>query len=68
MRRPQDCLLSPTDELVVHQNRSKQHRVEFNVDLVDGIPEGIEIVERSDAWSWVRRMLLRLEKDYQLPL
>ena len=65
MLRLQGSLLSPTDALVVHQYRSKQRWVEFNDDLVDGTPEGTELVERSDAWSWVRRMFRRLEKDDQ---
>ena len=65
MRRPQGSLLSPTDALVVHQYRSKQHWLEFNDDLVDGTFKGIEHVERSDAWNWVRRVFGSLEKDDQ---
>ena len=63
MRKQQGSLLNPMDALVVHQYRSKQHWVEFNDDLVEGTPEGIELVECSDAWSWVRRMFWSLEDD-----
>ena len=44
MRKRQGSLLNPSDALVVHQYRSKQHWVEFNDDLVEGTPEGIELV------------------------
>ena len=33
-----------------------------------GTPGGIELVERSDAWSWVRMMFRSLEKDDQRAL
>ena len=49
MRRPQGSLLELTDALVVHQYRNKHHWVEFNDDLVDGTPEGMELVKRSYA-------------------
>ena len=39
--------------------------MEFNDDLVDGTPEGIELVERLDAWNRVRRIFCNLEKDDQ---
>ena len=42
--------------------------MEFNDDLVDGTTEVIKLVERSDAWSWVRRMFWSLEKDDQRAL
>ena len=55
MRRPRGSLLRLADALVVHCYRSKHHLMEFNDDLVDGTPEGIELVERLDAWNRVRR-------------
>ena len=56
MRMPHGSLLELTDPLVVHQYRNKHHWVEFNDYLVDGTPEGMELVERSDSCSRVKRM------------
>ena len=40
----------------------------INDDLVDGTSEGIELVERSDARNWVRRVFWSLEKDNERAL
>ena len=40
--------------------RSKQHWVEFNDDLLDDRPEGIDLVERSEAWSRVNKLFRNL--------
>ena len=36
---------------------SKQHWVEFNDDLLDDTTQGMEMVERSEAWSRVNKLL-----------
>ena len=41
--------LSPADALVVGHYRSKQHWVELNDELLDDTPQGIELVEPSEA-------------------
>ena len=51
MRSPGDSVLSPADSLVVDPYRNKQHWVEFNDDLLNDTPEGIELLERSESWS-----------------
>ena len=53
MRSPGGSVLSPADSLVVGHYRNKQHWVEFNDDLLNDTPEGIELLERSEAWSRV---------------
>ena len=64
LRSPEGCL-NAVDALVVHQYRSKHHWVEFNDDLVDNTPQGIELVARSEAWQRVRAMFLRIGTDEQ---
>ena len=63
MRSHGGSVLSPADSLVVDQYRNKQHWVEFNDDLLNDTPEGIELLERSEAWSRVKRLFRKLEKD-----
>ena len=64
LRNPEGCL-NAADALVVHQYRSKHHWVEFNDDLVDDTPQGIELVARQEAWKRVRTMFLRIGTDEQ---
>ena len=64
LRSPEGCL-SAADALVVHHYRSKQHWVEFNDDLVDDTPQGIELVARLEAWKLVRTMFLKIGTDEQ---
>ena len=47
MRSAGGSVLSPADSLVVNHYRNKQHWVEFNDDLLNETPEGIELIERS---------------------
>ena len=42
--------------------------MEFNDDLFNDTPEGIELLERSEACSRVKRLLRKLEKDAQCSL
>ena len=53
---------------MVDQYRNKQHWVEFNDDLLNDTPEGTELLERSEAWSRVKRLFSKLEKDDQWAL
>ena len=68
MRNPERSPLSAADALAVDHYRSKQHWVEFNDDLLDDRPEGIDLVERSEAWSRVNKLFRTLEKDDQCAL
>ena len=42
--------------------------MEFNDDLLDDTPHGMDLVERSEAWSRVNKLLRKLEKDDQCAL
>ena len=53
---------------MVDHYRNKQHWEEFNDDLLNDTPEGIELLERSEAWSRVKRLFRKLEKDDQCAL
>ena len=53
---------------MVDQYRNKQHWVEFNDDLLNDTPEGIDLLERSEAWSRVKLLFRKLEKDDQCAL
>ena len=68
MRSHGGSVLSPADSLVVDQYRNKQHWVEFNDDLLNDTPEGIELLEHSEAWSREKRLFRKLEKDNQSAL
>ena len=68
VRNPERSPLSAADALAVDHYRSKQHWVEFNNDLLDDRPEGIDLVERSEAWSRVNKLFRTLEKDDQCAL
>jgi RNA polymerase sigma-B factor len=68
MRSSGGSVLSPADALVVDHYRNKQHWVEFNDDLCNDTLEGIELLERSEAWSRVKRLFRKLETDDQCAL
>ena len=68
MRSSGGSVLSPADALVVDHYRNKQHWVEFNDDLRNDTLEGIELLERSEAWSRVKKHFRKLEKDDQSAL
>ena len=68
VRNPERSPLSAADAMAVDHYRSKQHWVEFNDDLCDDRPEGIDLVERSEAWSGVNKLFRTLEKDDQRAL
>ena len=68
MRSSGGSVLSPADALVVDHYRNKQNWVEFNDDLLNDTLEGIELLERSEAWSSVKRLFRKLEKDDQCAL
>lgn len=68
MRSSGGSVLSPADALVVDHYRNKQNWVEFNDDLLNDTLEGIELLERSEAWSRVKRLFRKLEKDDQCAL
>ena len=53
---------------MVDHYRSKQHWVEFNDDLLDDKAQGMDLVERSEAWSRVNKLFRNLENDYQCAL
>ena len=53
---------------MVDHYRSKQQWVEFNDDLLDDTPQGMDLVERSEAWSRVNKLFSNLEKDDQYAL
>ena len=65
MRSSEGSALSPADALVVDHYRSKQHWVEFNDDLLDDKAQGMDLVERSEAWSRVNKLFRNLENDDQ---
>ena len=68
VRNPERSPVSAADAVAVDHYRSKQHWVEFNDDLLDDRPEGIDLVERSEAWSRVNKLFRTLEKDDQRAL
>ena len=68
VRNPERSPVSEADAMAVDHYRSKQHWVEFNDDLLDDRPEGIDLVERSEAWSRVNKLFRTLEKDDQRAL
>ncbi len=68
MRSSEDSALSPADALVVDHYRSKQQWMEFNDDLLDDTAQGMDLVERSEAWSRVNKLFRNLENDDQCAL
>ena len=68
MRNPEGTPLSAADALAVDHYRSKQHWVEFNDDLLDERPQGMDLVERYEAWNRVNKLFRNLEKDVQCVL
>ena len=68
VRDPERTPPSAADAMAVDHYRSKQHWVEFNDDLLDDRPEGIDLVERSEARSRVNKLFRTLEKDDQRAL
>lgn len=67
-RSSEDSALSPADALVVDHYRSKQHWVEFNDDLLDDTAQGMDLVERSEAWRKVNNLFRSLENNDQCAL
>ena len=67
MRNPEGCI-NASDALAVHHYRHKHHWVEFNDDLVDEAPEGIEMVERSDTWMRIRAVFQNIPPQDQRAL
>ena len=53
---------------MVDHYRSKQHWVEFNDDVLDDTAQGMDLVERSEAWSRVNQLFGNLENDDQCAL
>jgi len=68
VRSSEGSALSPADALVVDHYRSKQHLVEFTDHLLDEKAQGMDLVERSEAWSRVQKLFRNLEKDDQCAL
>ena len=68
VRSSEGSALSPADALVVDHYRSKQHWVEFNDELLDDTAQGMDLVERSEAWSRVNELFHNLENDDQCAL
>ena len=64
MRSSEGSALSPADALVVALHHSKQHWVEFN----DDTAQGMDLVERSEAWSRINKLFRNLENDDQCAL
>ena len=67
VRSSEDSALSPADALVVDHYRSKQHLVEFNDDLLDDTAQGMDLVQRSEAWSRVNKLFRNLEMTTNVP-
>ena len=65
VRSSEVSALSPADALVVDHYRSKQDWVEFNDDLLDDKAQGMNLVERSEAWSRVHKLFRNLEREDQ---
>ena len=63
VRCSEGSALSSADALVFDHYRSKQLWVEFNDDLLDDTAQGIDLVERSEAWNRVNKLFRNLEKD-----
>ena len=68
MRSSEVSSLSPADALVVVHYRSKQHWLETNNDLIYDTPQGMDLVEGSEAWNRVIKLFRNLEKDDQCAL
>ena len=68
VRSSENSALSPADALVVDHYRSKQQWVEFNDDLLDDTAQGMDLVERSEAWSRVNKLFRNLANDDQCAL
>ena len=68
VRSSEDSALSTADALVVDHYRSKQHWVEFNDDLPDDTAQGMDLVERSEAWRKVNNLFRSLENNDQCAL
>lgn len=66
--RQTDGGMNAADALMVGHYRSKHHWVEFNDDLVDDKPEGIELVERTETWRQVRALFETIETQEQQAL
>lgn len=64
IRSSEGCL-NAADALVVHHYRCKHRWVEFNDDLVDDTPQGIELVARSEAWQRVQTTFQSIGTDEQ---
>ena len=63
VRNLEGCPFSAADALAVDFYRSKQHLVEFNDDLLNTQQEGIDLIERSEAWSRVNKLFRNFEED-----
>ena len=63
-RNPEDGL-NAADALGLHHYRSKHHWVEINDDMVVEPAEGIDMIERSEAWMQVRAMFRTIGAEEQ---
>ena len=52
---------------MVDHYRSEKHWVEFNDDLLDDTAQGMDLVERSEAWSRVNKLFRNLETTTNVP-
>ena len=68
VRNPESSPLRAVDALAFDHYRSKQHWVEFKEDVLDTRPVRIDLVEHSEAWSRVNKLLSNHEKDDQRAL
>ena len=64
---PERCM-NAEDVLTVHHYRHKHNWVEFNDDLISGTTDGLDLVERTDAWDKVRTMFRSIGSDDQCAL
>ena len=53
---------------MVDHYRGKQQWVEFNDELLDDTAQGMDLVERSEAWSRVNKLFRNLANDDQCVL
>ena len=59
-REPEHCT-NAAEALAVNHYRHKHHWVEFNDDLVDETPVGLELVEQSETWTRVEKVFRRID-------
>ena len=65
VRNPESSPLRAVDALAFDHYRSRQHWVEFKEEVLDTRPVRIDLVEHTEAWSRVNKLLSNLAKEDQ---